>query len=117
MGYSPPLVLPAFWETIDVAVDGRAYRNNLASLACIVSAGQELDGRTWIHMSLSHPSRLPTWRELVEAKELFLGDRYAYQVLPPRDKYVNIHPHVLHLFAVDGGEEPLPDFTQGSGSL
>ena len=52
-----------------------------------------------------------------EAKELFVGrDEFAYQVIPPRDQHVNIHPNVLHLWSCLDGS-PLPDFTRGTGSL
>jgi hypothetical protein len=44
--------------------------------------------------------------------------RYAYSVWATEATHVNIHPHALHLFAlVDGGPEPLPDFTGGGDSI
>jgi hypothetical protein len=44
-------------------------------------------------------------------KRTFIGDdREAYQVFPPIDRYVNIHPNVLHLFCDPAGPV-LPDFT------
>lgn len=48
-------------------------------------------------------------------KEIFVGDRYAYAVWPPSDRYVNLQPNVLHLWApwwpesVDG---VLPEFSR-----
>lgn len=115
--WSPPAVLPPFWELVSRAEDGAAYRNDQAGLAAIITCSKELDGRFWIHLSLSHRARLPRWAELVEAKELFLGNREAYQVIPPRERYVNIHPNVLHLWAPLDGAPPLPDFTRGTGSI
>jgi len=112
-----PTVLAPGWDLRQERLDGRAYFNGLLGLAVIVSAAVEQDGRRWLHLSVSHRDRLPKWREVVEVKELFLGvDRYAYQVLPPRDRYINIHPNVLHLWhCLDG--DPLPDFTHGGKSL
>lgn len=63
----------------------------------------------WAHLSVSAHKRLPTWDELRHAKELFLGDRRAMQVLPPRAEYVNINPFVLHLYA-PLEHDPMPDF-------
>ena len=78
----------------------------------------EGDGRAWVHMSLAGRDRLPTWQQLVDTKRWAIGDVYAYQVFPPAAKHVNIHPYALHLWApLDGGGQPLPDFTQGGDSI
>lgn len=68
-------------------------------------------GELWAHLSVSAqvPARLPTWDELGWCKRYFLGDRKAIQVLPPKAEYVNIHPHVLNLYACLD-RDPLPDF-------
>lgn len=70
------------------------------------------EGLLWAHLSMSKPSRMPTWPELVAARDALLGDHVeAYQVAPPRDRYVNVHPRVLHLFAcLDRPEGVLPPF-------
>lgn len=116
--WSPPSVLPPLWDVHAIASDGGRYVNATQRLVAILSCARELDGRLWLHLSLSHEARLPKWGELVEAKELFLGNREAYKVIPPRERYVNIHPNVLHLFALlDERETALPDFTHGTGSL
>lgn len=67
------------------------------------------DGALWGHLSVSAQKRVPSWEELRWCKEYFLGDRKAVMVLPPRAEYVNVHPHVLHLFA-PLERDPLPDF-------
>lgn len=70
---------------------------------------EEHDGKVWRHLSVSvaRPPRLPTWDELRQMKELFLGDAKAVMVFPSKREYVNDHPHVLHLFS---GPDELPDF-------
>jgi hypothetical protein len=109
-------VLPAGWQCVEKRMDGRKYVCPHRGLAVIMSIAQELDGKRWLHFSLSHRSRIPKWDELVEMRNLFIGDVYCYQVLPPRSKYVNICKTCLHLFhCLDGN--PLPDFTHGSDSL
>lgn len=117
LGWEPPLVLPPLWELVIRGNDGAQYRSPTQNLTVIVSVGRELDGRRWIHMSMSHSARLPRWRELRDAKDLFIGrTRTAISVLPSEDQYVNLHPRVLHLFSCLD-ESPLPDFTRGTASL
>jgi len=46
------------------------------------------------------------------------GTVEAYQVIPPKARYVNINERVLHVFALlDEAATALPDFTRGTGSL
>ncbi len=117
-GWEAPRILPPAWIEDSRDQNGARYRSELLSLVAICSGSYEADGRAWLHLSVSHRSREPKWRELVECKELFLGDREAYKVLPPKSRYINIHPHVLHLFALlDPTAAALPDFTRGTGSL
>ncbi len=118
-GWEAPRVLPASWREVERDKDGGAkYRNPNQKLAAILTCSVELDGRAWLHLSLSHATRVPTWGEMRVAKEQFLGDREAYSILPPRARYVNIHNNVLHLFALlDEKQCALPDFTGGTGSL
>lgn len=112
-----PGLLPGHWQEVEVRLDGRAYRNDRQGLRVIWSVAREQDGRLWQHVSVSHRARLPTWDELVRVKEWLIGrDVDAYQVLPARERWVNLHPHVLHLWrCLDG--DPLPDFTAGSGQI
>ncbi len=75
------------------------------------------DGRTilfsldapWIHVSVSRTDRIPDWEDLRLTKLAFIGpSRYAIQIVPPVDEYVNIHPNCLHLWS------PLNDDILGS---
>jgi hypothetical protein len=62
------------------------------------------DGTKWVHVSVAHPKRLPTWEELSKAKNDFIGeDREAYQVLASNEDHINAHAYCLHLWApLDG---------------
>lgn len=116
--WTAPRVLPPAFEEVQRAPTGAKYRARARNLVAIVSCAKERDGRWWLHLSVSHKSRVPTWDEFRWCKEVFIGDREAYQVLPPKLRYVNIHPYVLHMFALhDDGCTALPDFTRGTGSL
>ena len=106
------------WGEIDPPYAGmRCFRNWKQGLEALVSAAPMDDGRRWLHFSLVHRHSVPTWSDLVAAKEALLGpETKAILVIAPRSQWVNIHPNCLHLFVCLDGD-PLPDFTQGSGSL
>lgn len=95
--------------TFDTAISN-SWRKIGDDLQVLVSQSVEADGRMWLHVSMSRPSRLPTWQDVRRVKDAFIGkDKKAIQVLPSDREYVNIHPHVLYLFhCLDG--DPLPDF-------
>ena len=58
----------------------------------------------WEHVSArairgADKSRVPTWREMAFIKETFWeADDLVVQYHPPKSEYVNMHPHVLHLW-------------------
>ena len=65
---------------------------------CLVIVSQ--DGGYW-HMSISHPSRYPTWDEIRDARYELVPDHVTMALLlPPREEYVNIHPNCFHLWEV-----------------
>lgn len=112
------LELPTGWVKAAEAVDGFSAVQPRKGLMVIVSDAVALDGRRWRHLSLSRRDRaMPTWEQLVEVKEAFLGpEAVALQVLAPRSEWVNIHPTCLHLWeCLDG--RVTPDFTAGTGSI
>ena len=85
-------------------------------LIILASAGEYDDGKEWLHVSVSRKNRLPTYEELTRIKRDFIGDdKKAVFVLPEKEKHVNIHNYCLHLFY--SAENPLPDFTGGTGSI
>ncbi len=112
-----PRVLPAGWIVMRVLHDGIQCVNNLLNLAVIASVATELDGKRWLHVSASAPDRIPTWKELRLVKDIFIGkNKLAVQVLPPDEDYINLNPHVLHLWhCLDGC--PVPDFAQGGKTI
>lgn len=109
VNWEPPTDLPNNWKIIRKSQDGGAYKNR-TGLMVIISCCVEADEKNWIHLSVSKRKQYPSWDELVQVKELFLGkDSLAIQVLPPRVEWVNFHPFCLHLYqCLD--ERPLPDF-------
>lgn len=54
------------------------------------------------HLSVSHPSRVPTWQEMEKIyKELGKDNPQMAMILPPKEQYVNVHDNCLHLFAIE----------------
>lgn len=91
------------------------YTARFAHLRFLVTVSPQDDGKAWLHASVSRRDKqTPTWEDLGKLKHYVLGDdRYAYFVLPPIDKYVNLGP-VLHLFhCLDAGDRGmvLPEFS------
>jgi hypothetical protein len=103
-----PRVLPLGWSMTNETA-GRMYQ--AIGFKVIASVNQQRDGQAWLHVSVSRRDRIPTWQELKDIKDLFIGaKRVALQVLPSADKYVNLHPYCLHLWCCLDGD-PVPDFT------
>lgn len=117
MTISPPVVLPVGWRVAQLRGDGYALVNDRTGQS-IIASDEIHDGRRWLHVSTAFVDRLPTWLELRDLKNWLIGrEKLAIQVLPRESEYVNIHPNCLHLFSPLDGPDPIPDFTQGSGSL
>jgi hypothetical protein len=107
-------VLGAAWHLLPPhpLVPGDAFER-ADGLKVIVSARIERDAKTWLHVSCSRRDRLPSWEDLRDVRESFVpDDKVALQVLPPPEEYVNLHPHVLHLWACHDAR-PTPDFRDG----
>jgi len=59
--------------------------------------------REWEHVSVQavrgQRSRVPTWREMAFVKDrCWDAEDVVMQLHPARSEYVNLHPHVLHLW-------------------
>jgi hypothetical protein len=117
--YQLPLTgkLPPGWHLTEERLDGARWDNHKKRLIVIASIAKEQDGKTWMHLSMSHHRRVPTYDELVYLKRHWAGeDRKCIMVLPKKEEHVNINPRVLHLFCCLDGD-PLPDFTHGKGTI
>ncbi len=107
------------YRKVQQRADGAAWQHPRSHLQVIATIAIEQDGERWLHCSAMHrdPNRIPTWDELKQVKDDFIGaHRTALQVLPSAATYVNINPNVLHLWCCLDGDVT-PDFTAGSGSL
>jgi hypothetical protein len=104
---------PVGWSVMrECGLNGYALQD-ATGLRLIVDCARKDDDRFWLHVSVSRAKALPTHLDMRRVKDSFIGDRYAYAVLPPRSEYVNIHPNCLHLWALvdDSAGRVLPEFS------
>jgi hypothetical protein len=104
---------PKGWEILEEWGLGYALRHT-NGLRVLIDCATKKDDKLWVHVSFSRKSWTPTHSDACQVKSDFLGDRYAYSVHPPSDKYVNIHNHCLHLWClVDAARgRVLPEFSE-----
>ncbi len=97
-----PVVLPASWRELQnqLQIDVRVYENafGLRVLVGVENRGPGVGW--WVHVSMSRASKLPSWADVREVKDLFIGrDRCAVHLLPPEAFYINLHPFTFHLWS------------------
>jgi len=108
---------PPGWRLVETRQDGRAWANTKKKLTVIASESTELDGKRWLHLSIGHPKRLPSYDEMKYLKRHWAGtEAKAIEVHAPESEHVNIHSFVRHLWVCLEGD-PLPDFTRGNKSI
>lgn len=86
------------WSTPADGANGLFFvpspKDHFKKLKVIVS-----DGMGWDHVSVSLPTRTPTWEEMCHVKDLFFEfNETVVQFHPSIEEYVNNHPHCLHLW-------------------
>lgn len=105
---------PQGWEVLQAWGEGWAVAQRNGGLRVIVDCEIKADGSPWLHVSVSRKSWTPTHEDMVLVKHDFIGDdRYAYSIWPPKEHYVNIHAHCLHLWARldEANGRVLPEFS------
>lgn len=74
-------------------------QGRLKIIASTGKAAQRAGYPPWEHVSVSCPTRTPTWEEMCFVKDLFWGPvEVVMQLHPKRSEYVNCHPFTLHLW-------------------
>lgn len=93
-------------------VDGPCGR----TLRVIASSSDQKEGIDWEHVSVSLSNRNPNWEEMCYIKALFWDvEETVMQLHPPQSKWINNHPHCLHMWKPTNQEIPLPpSITVGS---
>lgn len=106
------------WKLDTPGADGLGrWVHRARGLTLIHSLAVEQDGNLWAHVSLSrHDGLMPTWEQLRDAfREVCGKQALGVIVIPPEAEHVNIR-EVAHAWCCLSGR-PLPDFTQGMGSI
>lgn len=86
----------ANWKRFNHPLGGEWYRWGDLSV-CVGRPEQE---GMW-HLSISHPTRYPTWDEIYTARyDLCPNDIDMAIFLPRKSEYVNIHPNCFHIHEV-----------------
>lgn len=63
----------------------------------------------WDHVSVSTPTRCPTWEEMSAIKrEFFRRNEWAYELHPPQSENLSLHPYCLHMWRPHFVDVPLP---------
>ena len=76
----------------------------------VIASDEGIDGSgAWEHVSVSLPTRTPTWAEMCAIKALFWdAEDCVVQYHPPASQYVKNHDHCLHLWRPVDREMPMP---------
>jgi hypothetical protein len=108
------VVLPPGWKELpirdgDIGHGARMATRGKTSLMFSVGAQ---DGKRWLHVSIAHPEKMPSYLDLAEVKAIFIGkDRQAVQIFPAVAEHVNLHGRALHLWAcLEPEGDGLPHF-------
>jgi len=66
-------------------------------------------GLGWEHLSVSTPSKTPSWEQMCMMKDIFWEDDEAcVQYHPKKEDYINNHQYCLHIWKPLNEELPLP---------
>lgn len=112
---TPNLFIEA--ETEDDGMGGRYYDRITEKFLNFIFSYQ----MGWEHLSVSTPSKCPTWEQMCRMKDIFWSEEETcIQYHPAKSQYVDNHPYCLHIwkpiesdnFTVEYGEEenilPIP---------
>ena len=111
-----PPEMRQYWKQMgDWGPLGKVYEHTKIPLRVIVTVPEQgfiddYGGEEWVHVSVSHQTRLPTYDEMKEVKRCFIGDhREAYSIWPKARVHVNVASKALHLWH-RADRDPIPTF-------
>lgn len=96
-------ISPPVWKLLASDPDVRSVRAFVKDELMVLVASEPImpDGSAGWHISISHPTRYPTWEEQKDARYSLVPDSaYMVSVLPPIADYLNVHPNCFHWWQV-----------------
>lgn len=103
----------------EIVIGQWAFRTTTGSVIIVSEAPYPVSDKEpevdFIHASISHLNRMPTYEDLVMLHKAVFEDRWAYQIFAPPDRHINIHSYALHLWGRADGKMLHPDFQMISG--
>lgn len=69
---------------------------------CLVIVSPPFEGKGY-HLSISHPSRYPTWDEIRDSWYALVpnsNNRVGAMILPNKDEYINVHPNCFQVMEI-----------------
>lgn len=79
------------------AYEQRVLRDPLLAIVTIDNYGDE--GK-WLHLSVSRAGRIPSWSDLVTARdELGYREWLFVQIVAPASRWINVHRYTMHLWS------------------
>jgi hypothetical protein len=106
------------WKCVTPGADGLGlWQHTARGLGLIHSVALEQDRQLWEHISVSRQDgMMPTWAQTRDVfREVAGDDALGIIVVPPKAEHVNLN-EVSHVWRCLT-RRPIPDFTQGSGSI
>lgn len=99
-----PVVLLAAWRELATQsiydMPCRVYESTFGLKVLVTAEDRGPETGVWLHVSLSRRNKLPSWSDVREVKDIFIGrERCAMHMIPPEEFYINLHPHTLHLWS------------------
>jgi len=89
---------PPGWRDCDPWGDASVWENRKRQLR-VMAEVEEHDGERWLHLSMSHPRRMPNYEEMCYLKRHWLGEQAkAIEIHAPLAEHVNIHQTCRHLW-------------------
>jgi hypothetical protein len=89
--------IPFEWVITSIRNNSASYRH-LISFLTVTESIHTHNGERWLHVSLSHAARVPTWGELQTVKSIWIGDKVAYHVLPHAVKPLSDDEYTIHIW-------------------